>query len=111
MVSTPKEIWIRDLSSNIVSELAKKPSSEVFKRENSRTRSSTSNLLQRSTSGLNMSAATSAMASFSTAKNEIANAGAGQPFGNYRTPLQESKSMKNIANVRKNTQLEIFIFV
>ena len=51
------------------------------------------------------------MASFSTAKNEIANAGAGQPFGNYRTPLQESKSMKNIANVRKNTQLEIFIFV
>ena len=106
----------RNQQRNIVSELAKKPSSEVFKRENSRTRSSTSNLLQRSTSGLNMStsAATSAMAassSFSTAKNEIANAGVGQPFGNYRTPLQESKSMKNIANVRKNTLFEIFIFV
>ena len=99
MVSTPKEIWIRDLSSNIVSELAKKPSSEVFKRENSR--SSTSNLLQRSTSGLNIS--TSASSFYTAGKNVIANAaGAGQPFGDNRTPLQESKSMKNIANVRKN---------
>ena len=101
MVSTPKEIWIRDLSSNIVSELAKKPSSEVFKRENSR--SSTSNLLQRSTSGLNISSSASSSSFYTAGKNVIANAaGAGQPFGDNRTPLQESKSMKNIANVRKN---------
>ena len=101
MVSTPKEIWIRDLSSNIVSELAKKPSSEVFKRENSR--SSTSNLLQRSTSGLNISTSASSSSFYTAGKNVIANAaGAGQPFGDNRTPLQESKSMKNIANVRKN---------
>ena len=83
---------------SMISELAKKPSSEVFKRENSRTRSSTNLLqsLQRSTSGLNISTSAST-SSFSTTRNEIE---VGQPFGIYRTPLQESKSMKNIANVR-----------
>ena len=102
MVSTPKEILeIYHPKPNIVSELAKKPSSEVFKRENSR--SSTSNLLQRSTSGLNISTSASSSSFYTAGKNVIANAaGAGQPFGDNRTPLQESKSMKNIANVRKN---------
>ena len=89
--------WEKHQNMRLYHELAKKPSSEVFKRDDSRTRT-TSTYLQRSTSGLNLTSNMSTSA-LNIARNTTATT-EGQPFGSYfRSPLQESKSMKNIANV------------